>query len=277
MPGHGQPRGFTLVELLVVIGIIGLLLTLLVPTISKATETVRTYRTRTILKDLSIGLNSFKIDFGDYPPSKPRVPLPGLGLKSDPASGEAASGAGNLVVYLRGPNSSGWGMAAGGQMPFGGVARRTYGPYYQCPEESVRTEVINNTLVPGGFLDGYQPPGIILYFRSSPTTIKDSSENYVIIQTFDATDCNRTDKPNKPELNYVPPGGLTQKTLFDNLTGVFQTSTGSTAAQLVRYKRQDYILISPGVDGKFGYIDKETLLPCTSDSTNAQNDDIANF
>jgi prepilin-type N-terminal cleavage/methylation domain-containing protein len=275
MTRHGRARGFTLIELLVVIGIMGLLLTLLVPTISKATDAVRTYRTRAILKELSISLNNFRADFGDYPPSKPRKPL--VGSKTDPNSGESVSGAGNLAVYLRGPGGYGWGMAAGGQMPFGGVARRTYGPFYQCPGELVRNETISGTFMPTGLLDGYQPPGIILYFRSYPSTFKDDAGHNVIIQAFDPKDNERTDKPGDSTLQYVPPTGLTPQALFDSLTAVFRGGSGSNATQVIRYRRQDYLLISPGADGRFGYIDKNTQLPCKSDIATAVNDDIANF
>ena len=125
MKRAGRTRaGFTLIELLVVIGIIAVLVALLIPTISAAMLMAHRSVTKSTLNELALSLKAFKADFGDYPPSRPRVPL--TGTKTDPASGELATGAANLVYYLRGPGGSGWGMGGGGVMPFPGQKPRSH-------------------------------------------------------------------------------------------------------------------------------------------------------
>jgi prepilin-type N-terminal cleavage/methylation domain-containing protein len=239
-----QP-GFTLVELLVVIGIIGLLVMLLVPTISKSYESVSAVKTRDKIKDISVGLYAFKDDFGDFPPSKPYK-------ADDPASGKMTTGAANLVLYLRGPGGSGWGLSGAGAMPFGGPPKRNYGPYFQCVEEEIKVEVIQNVPVTTGFLDCYKPGGVILYLK--PFLRRDAAKN-TVYAWFDVTENNRVDHPNDPRYNYAPSANMTQQQAFDEVASIQDTvaTAAGSATSVLRYKRQDFMLVSPGQDRCYGW------------------------
>ena len=68
-------RGFTLVELLVVIGIVVLLAALGLPMILRAYKSGNKMRSRADLEVIATALNAYKQDFGDYP----RVPTPNTG------------------------------------------------------------------------------------------------------------------------------------------------------------------------------------------------------
>ncbi|MGB2997081.1 MAG: prepilin-type N-terminal cleavage/methylation domain-containing protein, partial [Phycisphaerae bacterium] len=160
-----EPRGFTLIEMMFVIAILGLLMALLVPVVSKAMRTVIRIRTEWMLRDIGIGLDMFRDELGAYPPSKPNAP-------NDPNSGDMDSGAANLVYYLRGPSGTGWGYACG-RMPFGNSPDGTYGPYYQAEEALVAYDLDDEDYV-AGFLDPIEPSGEIgarnwgriLYYRA---------------------------------------------------------------------------------------------------------------
>jgi len=322
MPRPKQARGFTLIELLVVIAIIGLLMTLLVPAVTKANEMVRAIQTRGILKDLSIGLEAFKKDFGDYPPSRPvkyfdgttpmaRYQPPGSTYKDPPdvVPDNMGTGAANLVFYLYGPDRVGWGTVGGGAMPFGGPPQRAYGPYYQCAEGGVRLKKLKRsftvrgqslTHAATGFLDAYKPPGVILYLRSYKREMKDAQNRVYYIQGYDPTDNDRPDTDSDTTLsksdsdytkyNYGEPksGSRKQQDLFDLAIGVWGRDPNSTHRTVLRrYPRQDYVLISPGPDGRYGYVgyDKQTgefvaWDPNTGDETHdglAQFDDVGNW
>ena len=314
MPRPKQARGFTLIELLVVIAIIGLLMTLLVPAVTKANEMVRAIQTRGILKGLSVALEDFKKDFGDYPPSRPTkyfgsgATKPGpvymisgtkVGKPESVIFGDMGTGAANLVYYLYGPDRVGWGTVGGGAMPFGGPSQQAYGPYYQCGEDGVRLEKLNSvfTVVRGGqtftyeyaatgFLDAYKPPGVILYLRSYKREMTDSQSHLYTIQGYDPTDNDRPDTSLRKsdtdytKYNYGEPqsGGRKQQDLFDLAIGVWQRALNSTQrTELKRYPRPDYVLISPGPDGRYGYVNQTTLEPWDPNTCNESHDSLAQF
>lgn len=67
MPKANGSRAFTLVELLVVIGIIALLLGFLLPAVQSAREASRKLQCSNNLKQLGIGFSSYENSFGCYP------------------------------------------------------------------------------------------------------------------------------------------------------------------------------------------------------------------
>ncbi len=69
--GEGRgPRGFTLVELLVVILILAVLIALLLPALNGALKTARKAAVGAEINQLAQALASFKAKYGDYPPSR---------------------------------------------------------------------------------------------------------------------------------------------------------------------------------------------------------------
>ena len=70
-PGEGRgPRGFTLVELLVVILILAILIALLLPASTAPCRTARNAAVGGEINQLAQALASFKTKYGDYPPSR---------------------------------------------------------------------------------------------------------------------------------------------------------------------------------------------------------------
>ena len=257
-----RPRrrcGFTLVELLVVIGIIGVLVTLLVPTVSRATAMVRERVTRSTIKELEIGIGAFKADFGIYPPSKPYVP-------NDPTSGRWMTGAANLAYYLLGPGRSGWGIAGGGLMPFGDARpNRSFGPYFQADEDAmVYCDMPGHDHHVGGFSDAYNPPGVILYFAGR--VLPDGSTQ------FDWADCNKSGTDHLARTNYASLEYFQQSVMKPE---------GRSQTTPTRYWRQDYFLVSPGMDGRYGAILQNQNTgewePTDLGTAGAHCDDIGNW
>ena len=64
-----KKSAFTLVELLIVIGIISILVALLIPALSTVKTMAKETQQKAQLTTIEMGLTAFKNDYGDYPPS----------------------------------------------------------------------------------------------------------------------------------------------------------------------------------------------------------------
>lgn len=67
--GLRRGRGFTLIELLVVIAIIGLLVSILLPSLSRARQQAKSLICKTNIKGISTGAYTYTADFGRFPPN----------------------------------------------------------------------------------------------------------------------------------------------------------------------------------------------------------------
>jgi general secretion pathway protein G len=65
--GRKEQEGFTLIELMIVIVIIGILATLLIPRIMERPEEARRMKAKADIKTIESALKLYKIDTGNYP------------------------------------------------------------------------------------------------------------------------------------------------------------------------------------------------------------------
>jgi len=213
----GRARGFTLVELLVVMGIIVLLVGLLMPAVNAAIAAARTAGTRNIISNLTAGLESFRGDWGIYPPSD-----------NQHDGGVRNYGYYAIAYYLMGPTATGWGSNVAPnstyyrRSPFGGDASAAYGPYFKPEAGSGVTDYV---------LDAFKPGKYVFYFRYEPA---DSS-------SYDVTDCGTVDS--------TMVTNFASDTHFQLLAKPKDPTTGNR-----RWVRPDYLLVSSGTDRLWGYV-----------------------
>jgi len=260
--------GFTLIELLVVMAIIGLLVALLVPTVSRAMEAVRKAMTSRIIKEISVGLENYRSDFGEYPPSRPYA---SGDSKSGAMPSGIPSGAANLAYYLRGPAGRGWGIGAGGWMPSdpptatqqASFPSRTYGPYYQTSEDYLSAPVMVSSMPVAYLLDAFKPVGRILYWRYDPTPATGTFGKLYYDVTDNGTSTNA-------KSNYA------DQARFDEI--IITTPPGTSSDGSILYVRYDYLLVSPGVDGRYGYVTTDStgnIVPASR--SGGMCDDVTNW
>jgi len=115
-----RARGFTMVELLIVVVIIGILISLLLPVIGNIREKARRTASRALIDGLSAALERYHIDFDEYPPST----IPDLG---DPGAPQIDS----LFRYLCGADGKGITKTTGSK-------KRIIEPYINVPPEFIK-------------------------------------------------------------------------------------------------------------------------------------------
>ncbi len=195
--GCPPPAGFTLMELLVVILIIGLLAGMLVPSVNAARIAAKTVKCQTLINTLDSALHMFKAEsrLGRvYPPSVwSTAPVPWLNLPGgnpydnmpppDNYSFSIAYGAHTLVWGLAGPFLTGTRGFGDVNTPLNDVyndanAFRSYGPFVDVSKIAIKTAEQSafanhsnytklgqrsNTKLPV-FVDAFNMP--ILYYRA---------------------------------------------------------------------------------------------------------------
>lgn len=119
-----RARGFTLIELLVVIAVIAVLAGISIPILSSVKRSQKAKSTKVLIENLKLKIEQYAADFGDYPPSNPKL----LGLPSNGTN----DGIECLVRCLS--------------------TKRKSGPYYEFPEEQLRN-TDNDKLVSGNPTD----------------------------------------------------------------------------------------------------------------------------
>jgi type II secretory pathway pseudopilin PulG len=258
MGGHDRAaRGFTLVELLLVMGIIIMLVGLLFPAVTAAVTAVRVASTETTIKNLSAGLETFKQDWGIYPPSS-----------KDRDGCQLNNGYDALIYYLAGPDGTGWGtlyhVGTGGNAPFGGSASAPYGPYYKTSGRSV-DPITDQPIPPDSVQDAFKPGKVIYYYRYEPADTN----------AFDRAHNNASGAD-------VLVGNFPDATKFEFLVKPYDP-----VAKQKRWVRQDFLLISAGADRYWGYVKEATsgttlgltqeVTQIDIDSGVATCDDICNF
>ena len=102
--GWNRPRGrgFSLVELLVVIGVIGLLISILLPAVGKVRTQSKVAKCRATLSALDTGMGTFRSDStfgGQLPPSRPdSIGDPNAGISRQVARPERNSPSGETII-----------------------------------------------------------------------------------------------------------------------------------------------------------------------------------
>ena len=84
---RGRARlGFTLLELMLVVGIIGLLSTMAIPNFVRMQKNARVARTATEIKGFATAFVAYKAAYGEYPPDSHIVLPPGMDTFIDPGA-----------------------------------------------------------------------------------------------------------------------------------------------------------------------------------------------
>lgn len=190
---HQRQAGFTLVELLVVIGIIVILVGILVPTISRVRQNAYEADSRAFMSSLQGAIERYHNDFRAYPGPLPQNVIgPGLagtnilnvnatGTRGITASENLALGLLGGLEAISGATSAPFfrfnaGTFGNGPQSFNPANPKRYNPYLErtsvsdglfAPADGNMAFGSNDTEIPE-FVDRYPDPMPVLYLRATP-------------------------------------------------------------------------------------------------------------
>jgi prepilin-type N-terminal cleavage/methylation domain-containing protein len=134
-----RSAGFTLVELLIVIAIVGILLALMVPAVQKARESARKTQCANNLKQVGLAMHAYMIDFKAFPPGYISTVLP------DHDDGGPGWGWGAMILpYIEeAPLRSKLNLAAPIESDPASSVRLVSVPSFVCPSDGTFETVID--------------------------------------------------------------------------------------------------------------------------------------
>jgi type II secretory pathway pseudopilin PulG len=247
-------RGFTLTELLVVIGILIVLAGILIPVVNRAMRNAQRARSAADLQAIAVGLDTYRQDHGSYP----RVELNSGGAP-------IFSGAEVLCRALVAPHGQTIDGAAGNGFRIRGTQGRVYGPYIDLAKFRV-----DNDEDPGNALnvnaavirDRYNRP--VLYYPAAVQKPNISANNAYASSQPGALYNFRFNE------TYFGAANLPRfQALLGDMDGNGAINGEETAATA-----GPYILWSAGEDGIFGPVPNG---PVISRQDVTKCDDVTNF
>ncbi len=142
-PKSRSGRAFTLIEILVVIGIISLLLAIMLPSLARARDQARRIKVRALIRAVDAGLELFHNDFGHYPSSD----IGNDSIKDYPGANpdnDGMWGAHWLARALWGPDGQG--------VDVGGVLSEN--PYHYYPKPEFTMDQVREMPRVGPYIEG---------------------------------------------------------------------------------------------------------------------------
>jgi prepilin-type N-terminal cleavage/methylation domain-containing protein len=275
-----RPRAFTLIELLIVVGIIGLLVAIALPSFSNVKTLARVASTKALISTLSTGLDLFKADDSinptkAYPPDFFLVDSAAKNPYTNINPTYNVWGAQMLVWALAGPTMEGT-VSMDDLTTYGDRFRNNGGTYlHRGPYVDTKSARISKwEALSGGaysgvadlpmFLDAFGNP--ILYYKAQggtdsgtiyPFTATGGSTNpnlpFTSNARFGGPDANWDDDSSKDKTDYS-----FYRTINDNLANNLAGKTDANGFPpsgsyriLAPCNRDSYILLSAGPDGKY--------------------------
>jgi prepilin-type N-terminal cleavage/methylation domain-containing protein len=127
-------RGFTMLELIMVVAIIAILVALLMPVLGSVQRRAKETATRTFIKSIETAIAAYEFDWGLYPPDGLAAPITAFKAGNPPGGTYTVSNSSALYYYLTSP----FRVLPNGVK--GEVwATKDAGPYLQVPEQNQQT------------------------------------------------------------------------------------------------------------------------------------------